>query len=524
MVKKSRNPVVLMILDGWGMAEPSKGNAITLAKTPVMDKLWDKYPHSLLGASGKDVGLSPKQDGNSEAGHMNIGAGRIVEQDSVIISESINKGTFFKNPAFLETIEHVRRNRSHLHIMGLLTSDQSAHADPDHLLALLTLTRHYDIGKVYLHLFTDGRDSPQYVAIKLLKELEKDLKDNEIIATITGRFYAMDRKKIWERTEKTYNAMVLSEGFEAPSPQRAIIQAYNKKETDEFITPTIVLKDHQKPRRISDGDAIIFFNLRSDRARQLTKAFVQKKFNEINLRAFRRKKVLKDLRFVAMTDFGPDLDGVITAYPSIDIKDTLPMLLVDLKQLYIAESEKYAHVTYFFNGGYPDPVGDEDRLLIKSPDVKSYDLKPEMSAPEITDQILQFLSQDAYDFITLNFANPDMVGHTGNLKAGIKAVEVVDKCVGKILNKVCEKKGLVIITADHGNIEEMINLETGEIDTKHSSNPVPFILVADSKSAYYSKIKNRKRLEKGILGNITSSILEILDIEKSNLMTAKSLI
>lgn len=516
-IKAKNTPLVLIVLDGWGIAPPSKSNAIYLAKTPVMDQLWNKYPHSKLETSGRSVGLPAKQDGNSEAGHLNLGAGRIVDQDSVIISKTIKNGTFFKNPAFLDAIHHVKRNESNLHILGILSGHQCPHASPDHLEALLKLERRNKVTSVYLHLFTDGRDSAQYAAIKYLKKLEQKLKKNEIISTIMGRYY-LDRAKHWEVTQKAYDALVAREGLRVASAQKAILQAYNRGETDEFISPSIIYHDHNVPRSINNNDAVIFLNLRSDRARQLTKPFVQKDFNAKNLYSFRRRKVLKNLKFVAMTDFGPDLEGVLTAYPSIDVEDSLPMALKNFRQLYIAESQKYAHMTYFFNGGYAQPIGGEGRIIIPSLSVKHFEDEPKMSAGQITNTVLDKLKDRHYDFIALNYANADMLGHTGNMKAAIEGIEFVDQCIGKIAKEVLRQKGTLVVTADHGNAEEMINLKTDERDTKHSSFKVPLIIVTDK------QITKRKNLSQGILGNVAPTILEIMDVKKPKLMKAKSLL
>ncbi|MFH0856585.1 MAG: 2,3-bisphosphoglycerate-independent phosphoglycerate mutase, partial [bacterium] len=518
--------LVLLILDGWGIAPPSKGNAITLAKTPTMDKLFKKYPHCKLSAYDGFVGLPEGQDGNSEAGHMNLGAGRIIEQDALIINRSIDDGTFFKNPALFDAIRHAENNKSNLHLMGLLSGCQSPHSSPKHFYALLKLIRENFTGNVFLHLFTDGMDAPQYESVKLIEKMQENLRENERIVSISGRFYAMDRKKSWERTEKVYNAITLCSGIMADDPINAITTAYNRGENDGFIKPTIIIppvaSKYFKGRRCEDlgnvgeNDAIIFFNLRSDRARQLAKPFVQHNFNKMNKGAFIRRKVIKNLKFVAMTDFGPDLENILTAYPTKDIEKTLPMVLKDLKQLYIAETEKYAHMTYFFNGGYSKPVGEEDRIMVPSPDVKSYDETPCMSINKVVDNIKDKLKDNKYDFIAANFANPDMIGHTGNLKAGIEAIEAADKAINELTNAVLKKKGIIIITADHGNIEEMINLKTGEIDTKHSTNPVPFILAGNN-----LKIK---KLRDGILGDVAPTILELLDIEKPKEMEGESLI
>ncbi|MFH1598072.1 MAG: 2,3-bisphosphoglycerate-independent phosphoglycerate mutase [Patescibacteria group bacterium] len=514
---KANRPFLLLILDGWGIAPASKGNAINLAKTPVIDRLSKKYPHTTLCASGPCAGLPKNQVGNSEAGHMNIGSGRVVDQEEMIITESVDDGTFFRNPAFIEAVNHVKRNKTSLHIMGLLTYDQSPHADPEHLMAIIKLARQHHLPKVVLHLFTDGRDSPQFAAIKIVKDLEKKLYSNEMIATIMGRFYAMDRNKAWKRTEKAYNAMVLGKGIKAGSAEEAILHAYNRKETDEYIQPTILMQDHKPPQTIQNGDSIIFFNFRSDRARQITKAFVQKKFNKMNPGSFIRKKALRDLRFIAMTDFGPDLDNVLTAFPSEDLEETLPMQLADLKQLYTSESEKFAHVTYFFNGGYADPVGGESRIMIPSPSVESYAEVPEMNIEKLTKAVLKHIKNDEFDFITCNFPNPDMVGHTGNLKAGIQAAEAVDKHTGLLVREVQAKNGKAIITADHGNLENMINLKTQEVHTEHTTNPVPFIVVSqDSKGFSLGK--------KGILANIAPTILDLMERDIPKQMKSKSLI
>ncbi len=494
-----QGPVLLAILDGWGICDETRGNAIALGSTPVIDMLWENYPHSLLGASGKDTGLPPTQDGNSEAGHMNIGAGRIIEQDSVIISKSINQGTFFKNPAFLSALRHAKKNKSKIHLMGLLTDVQSAHADPDHLIALLTLLRVEKVSETCLHLFTDGRDSYQYLAIKLLNRMKKILKKNEKIVSISGRFYAMDRIKEWGRTERAYNALVLGEGNKADDAQSAVLQAYNRHENDEYITPTVISDRSKSPQTIKDNDVIIFFNLRSDRVRQLSKAFVQDEFI-----GFKRKKVLKNLFFVSLTDFGPDLPGIISAYPARVLPQTLPTALKGLRQLYIAETEKFAHVTYFLNGGYDHTIAGEERVIIKSPHVQSYKDMPEMSAEQLTNTMIESIEKNKHDFILVNFANPDMVGHTGDLPAGIKAVQAVDLSIGRLLEVIRKKNGTLIITSDHGNIEELIDLETGQIDTAHSSNPVPFIVVNEN-------IPKDTNVEDGVLADIAPTLLHMMN-------------
>jgi 2,3-bisphosphoglycerate-independent phosphoglycerate mutase len=516
-IKKPKNPLLLLILDGWGVWDKKEGNAIALAKTPIIDSLYKKYPNTLLGASAKDVGLPSKQPGNSEAGHMNIGAGRVVEQDTVIISKSINNGTFFKNPAFLQAARHVTEHNSDIHLMGLLSDGSSPHSHDDHLLSLISFFIGRTKQNIYLHLFTDGRDSPPFAALKILSQYTSIFNSDRVkIASVMGRFYAMDRKKSWPRTKLAFETLTMGKGHQVTSAVEAVNQAYNRGESDEFIEPTVIIDKNKKAvGPINSNDALVFFNLRSDRARQLTKTFAQDDFHKKNVGSFKPGKKIKNLLFVALTDFGPDLEGVLTAYPGIDIADTLPMALKDIRQCYISETEKYAHVTYFFNGGYDHPVAGEDWIDIPSKDVDSYADKPEMSTRELTRRVIKDLKSDKYDFWMINFAAPDMVGHTGNLKAGIKAVEIVDQSVDKIIKAVLAKKGTILITADHGNVEEMINLETREIDTEHSINPVPFIIV----NSHNLKLKKH-----GKLANIAPTILDILDIAKPLLMNEKSLI
>lgn len=515
--KKDQTKVILLILDGWGLGREDESNPIFLSKPKFIDSLYKKHPWTTLCASGHCVGVPSNQVGNSEAGHINLGAGRIVDQDSVKISKQINTGEFFKNPAFLAAIKHARTNKSSLHIMGIMSNGQSPHSDPDHLLALLTVVRKFPIKKVYLHLFTDGRDSPPLSSLKSVMALERSLNKNEVIATVMGRFYAMDRKKVWTRTISAYNAMVDGrDAHKAKSPQEGISRAYNAGVTDEFIEPIAIYQNGKIVPRIADNDAVIFFNLRSDRARQLSKPFVQPQFEEKNPGFIKRKKVLKNLLFVSMTDFGPDLDSILSAYPSEDVKMSLPMVLKDKKQTYIAESEKYAHVTFFFNGGYADPVGKEVRVNIPSPHVEKYDETPAMSTGLITKKVISSLPK--YDFICVNFACPDMVGHTGNIEAGKKTSQEVDKYVKKVYEAALKHGATLIITADHGNFEYMFNPETGEKITEHTMNPVPFILIG-------KKFKKGVRLKKdGVLGDVAPTILKIFGINKPKEMTRKGLI
>lgn len=515
-------PLILIILDGWGIGKANKGNAISLAKTPTIDGLLRKYPNTRLFAHGKYVGLPLKQVGNSEAGHMNIGAGRLVRQDSVLITKSINNGVFYKNSAFLGAIRHIRKMESKVHVVGMLSNGQSPHSDPQHLWALLSLFKKHEVKNICLHLFTDGRDSPKYASLNLIGDLEKKLTNNEVVGTVIGRFYAMDRKKKWERTEKAYNALVLGKGRKARDVRTAITEAYNRGDSDEFIEPCVITNEKKINTRIAEGDSVVFFNLRSDRGRQLTKAFVQNQFNKMNPGSFKRRKKLNHLYFVAMTDFGPDLDDILTAYPGIDITDTLPMQFFDLKQLYIAETEKYAHVTYFFNGGYSGTIAGEDQYMEPSPDVKSYDKTPAMSSENLTKYVLKCLGRRKkkwkYDFVTLNFAAPDMIGHTGNLAAGIECCAKVDKLVGKIVKAYLSVRGTVVITADHGNIEKMINIKTGEIYTEHTTNLVPFIVIN-------KKLKKKIKLRStGALSDIAPTILRIIGKKKPKEMKGKFLL
>ncbi len=518
--KQPNTPLVLAILDGWGVAPKKHTDDPTLlARLPFLSNLKKHYPYALLKAHGKYVGLPNNQDGNSEAGHLNIGAGRIVEQDSVYISNSIADGTFFKNQALLGAIEHARKYRSKLHLMGLLSNHNSGHSAPDHITALLKLVADHGVKHVYLHLFTDGRDTPKYDAPKLLAELKKRFCDGEQIASVVGRLYAMDRKKEWSRTERTYNLLTRGWGIVDTSAEEAVRHAYNRGESDEFLSPTVICDAHHRPlATIGDNDAVIFFNLRSDRARQLAKPFVQTKFEQENKGAFKRWRVLKNLKFVALTDFGPDLGHIDTAFPSRDIKETLPVVIKEFRQLYVAESEKFAHVTYFFNGGYDHPVNGEKRLMVPSPRVASYDQTPLMGARAITTAVVKVITQNKFDVVVLNFANADMVGHTGNIKACIKALEVIDSSLSQIARAIHTRQGALLITADHGNVEELVNHETGEIDSEHSKNPVPCWLYA---SDYKGKSFVRKN---GVLADVTPTILTLLGVKQPKIMRGRSLL
>ncbi len=509
-----RGPLVLAILDGWGIAPPSPGNAVTLASTPTVATWRATYPQTQLVASGPAVGLADGQDGNSEAGHMNLGAGRVVTQDGSRISQSINDGTFFRNPAFLAAIQHVQKHHSTLHLMGMFGNTQSAHANPDHLLALLMLIHNQRLRQIKLHLFTDGRDSPRFYAREIMSRFIPHFGDARV-ATVMGRFYAMDRNKTWSRTQSAYEAIINAAGVHRVNePLEAITQAYNRGESDEFITPTVV----GNYRGVQENDAVIYFNLRSDRARQLTKAFVQTDFEIRNAatKCFTRSRLVPGLTFVAMTDFGPDLNSVLTAYPAIQLRNTWPMVCRDKRQLYIAESEKYAHVTYFFNGGYADPVGGEERVMVSSPAVLTYDQAPAMSSAIITDRVVAAITNRTHDVIVLNYANPDMVAHTGNLPASIKALEATDVCLGRLAAAVLKARGALAVTGDHGNAEELTNLQSGEVDTEHSSNPVPLFLISDSWP--------RLRLRPGKLGDVAPTLLGLIGSAVPADMTGDNLV
>lgn len=508
----------MAVLDGWGIApDGSAGNAIRKAKTPNMDAFRKAYPSTELEAHGRYVGLLPHQEGNSEAGHINIGAGRIVRQDIIHVTEAIKDRTFFKNTAFREALKHVKKYDSRVHIMGMLSNGNSAHASPDHLHALLQLMDSEGVKEVYLHLFTDGRDAPPFIATRLLHELEDHMLPNYRIATIMGRFYSMDRNKLWHRTEKAYRAIVCGEGLVAPDAHTAILRGYNRGESDEFILPTVITDKKYRPiGQLRDHDVMFFFNLRSDRARQLAKCFVQPDFEEKNENSFTRHRVPKSTRFVAMTDFGPDLKHMFTAFLSHDVTDGLTETLARTRQFYIAESEKYAHVTYFFNGGYADPLRGEERMRVPSANIPHYDDLPEMRAKIITDEVIRRLNGGLHDFVCMNYANVDMVAHTGDMDATVQAVEYVDAELGRLVEALKKHKGCLVIVSDHGNAERMVNTETGETITEHTVNPVPFMIIGDAFKG--------KKVSDGILADVAPTILDIMDIPKPELMSGFSLL
>lgn len=507
-MNKKQKPIALVILDGWGVGEKkTRINAIEAARTPFYDHLLKFYPNTILDASGTSVGLEKNQMSGSETGHLNIGAGRIVKQDVRIILEEINNGNFFKNPVFLSTISHVKKTNSSVHLMGLMGNSDSPHSHPDIFIALLSLLKKSNVKKVFLHLFTDGRDSFPKSAIEHWKKWEKMISIIGIgkLATVSGRFYAMDRTKNWERLIRAYDVMTRGEGMKAENMEEVIERNYKLGNTDEFIEPTVIVEKGRPVGKIKEGDAIFFFNFRSDRARELSKLFVGTKVKkEMDLKF----KEYKNIHFVAMTNFGPDLN-LKTAYISHPIVNTMPNLMQDYKQLYISETEKYAHVTYFINGGYADPIDGEERIIIPSPQIRSYAEKPEMASEEITSLIEKYLENDIYNFIVVNFPNADMVGHTGNYYATIRAIEAIDRKLKRIYKKISGKGGIMIVTADHGNADIMVDPHSGRPFSFHTKNPVPFIIASEEKKIHKIKLKN-----KGRLANILPTILGLAEVEK----------
>ncbi len=496
-----------MILDGYGLSEKKEGNAILSARTPNLDRLFSTYPHSILEASGMSVGLPEGQMGNSEVGHLNIGAGRIVYQDLTRITRSIRDGDFSRNATLIRAIENVKKNDSSLHLMGLL-SDGGVHSHNTHLYALLELAKKHRLRKVFVHAFLDGRDVPPKSALSYIADAEKKMEElGGQFATISGRYFAMDRDKRWDRVEKAYDAMTLGIGAVAESAAAAVQNAYAKGENDEFVIPTVIIGNNKKSPVISDNDSMIFFNFRSDRAREISRALANDNFSDF------RRKIYPHTHFVCMTRYDETFDLPVV-FPPESLKNILADILSKnhLRQLRIAETEKYAHVTFFFNGGQEEPFEGEERRLVPSPKVATYDLLPEMSAYPVTDEVEKAVSSGNYDVIILNYANLDMVGHTGVFDAAVKAVETIDNCIGRVEKAVCAAGGLLILTADHGNAEQMLD-GSGGIQTAHTCDPVPFLFC-----------NTGARLMNGILADIAPTILEILGIKKPTEMTGKSLI
>ena len=507
-----KKPTVLLILDGYGERKEKEGNAIALAKTPVMDRLKKEFPYVEGQASGLFVGLPDGQMGNSEVGHMNMGAGRIVYQELTRITKSIQDGDFFDNKALKAAVEHCKKEDSALHFMGLVSSG-GVHSHIEHIYGLLELAKRAGLKKVYLHAFLDGRDTPPDSGKSFLLAVEKKMQELHVgeIATISGRYYAMDRDKNYDRVEKAYRAMVDGTGEKASSVEEAIDASYAKKVYDEFVLPTVIEKDGAV-HTVSDGDAMIFFNFRPDRAREICHAFCDDDFS------FFERGARKNIFFVCFTDYDPTIPNKHVAFEKEEIHNTLGEVVSNLgkNQLRIAETEKYAHVTFFFNGGKEEPYENEDRILVPSPkEVPTYDLKPEMSCYTVTEKLTEAIHSGKYDLVVANFANPDMVGHTGVLPAAIKAIEVVDECMGKVVDAVESMHGNLFILADHGNADIMIDEKTGEPYTAHTTNPVPFILVSEEK---------HKLREGGCLADVAPTLLELMGIPQPKEMTGKSLL
>ena len=503
---------MLVIIDGWGINEKEEGNAAKLANTPNLDSLFNQYPNNRIHTSGLDVGLPNGQMGNSEVGHMNIGAGRIVYQEFTRISKSIEDGYFFKKQEFIDAINYAKEHNTNLHIYGLL-SDGGVHSHNTHLYALLKLCKEQDFDRVFVHCFLDGRDTPPSSAENYIIELEEKMKEIGVgkIASIMGRYYAMDRDKRWERVKLAYDALVNGEGQKASSAVDAIESSYQKEEFDEFVKPTLVTNDEGEPiATIKENDAIIFFNFRTDRARELTRAIVDPNFDGFEVKHF-------DTKYICMTEYDATMPNVEVAFKPEKLTNNFGEYISKhgYTQLRIAETEKYAHVTFFFNGGEEVEYPGENRILVNSPKVATYDLQPEMSAYEVTDRVVDVIKANETDAIILNYANCDMVGHTGSLEAAIKAVEAVDECVGRVAAEVLKVDGNLIIIADHGNCEQMIDYTTGDPHTAHTTNPVPIILVTN-----HPELK----VAEGRLADIAPSMLDLMGLEKPEEMTGRSLI
>lgn len=509
-----KKPTVLMILDGYGLNERKDGNAVAEARTPVMDGLMAQYPFVKGNASGMAVGLPEGQMGNSEVGHLNMGAGRIVYQELTRITKEIQDGTFFENPALLKAVENCKEKDSALHMFGLL-SDGGVHSHNTHLYGLLELAKRSGLSKVYVHCFLDGRDTPPASGKGYAQALEEEMKKIGAgeIATVMGRYYAMDRDNNYDRVKLAYDALTKGEGLKAESGPAGIQASYDRGETDEFVKPTVVVKDGAPVASIKDGDSVIFFNFRPDRAREITHSFCDDDFS-----GFERGNRL-DLVYVCFSDYDPTIPNKDVAFHKISVTNTFGEWLASngMKQARIAETEKYAHVTFFFNGGVEEPNEGEDRILVNSPkDVATYDLKPQMSAFEVCERLVEAIRSDKYDVIIINFANPDMVGHTGVEAAAVKAVEAVDECVGKAVDAIKEVDGQLFICADHGNAEQLVDYETGAPFTAHTTNPVPFILV-NADPAYRLR-------EGGCLADIIPTLIELMGMEQPKEMTGKSLL
>lgn len=519
---KTYKPIVLVVLDGWGLSNFIQGNPIREASLPTFDKMNRFYPMTTLQASGISVGLPWNTAGNSEVGHMTIGAGRVIYQNLPRIGLSIQDGSFFKNPTLLKAIHNAKEKGSAIHLMGLISSG-SVHSHKDHLFALLRMIKAEGVDRVFIHCFTDGRDSAPTSGIQHLQETERFIKMAGVgrIATVIGRNWAMDRNNNWDRIEKAYRMLVDGKGELITDPALYLEQSYGKNITDEFIEPGIISENGRPIGLISEKDSVIFYNFREDRARELTKAFVLPSFDK-----FERPKFL-DITFVTMTEYERDLP-VDIAFPPEDVENCLGQILSQnrKRQLRIAETEKYAHVTYFFNGGKEKPFPDEDRVLIPSPVVAHFDEVPEMSAPKITEAVIEAIERGNYDFILMNYANPDMVGHTGNEQASIEAVEATDKTLSILIPAVLKAGGCMFVTADHGNVEELTKPSTGEMDTEHSTNPVPlwFITPDNHKEKNAETMVREQNEVRGLLSDVAPTILDLMGVEKPTEMNGTSLL
>ena len=509
----AKKPTVLMILDGYGLNNENKGNAVAQAKTPVMDKLMAEYPFVKGNASGMAVGLPEGQMGNSEVGHLNMGAGRIVYQELTRITKEIQDGTFFENPALLKAVNNCKENDSALHMFGLV-SDGGVHSHNTHMYGLLELAKRNGLEKVYVHAFLDGRDTPPASGKEFVENLEAEMAKIGVgkVASVAGRYYAMDRDNNYDRVKVAYDALTKGEGNKAATAPGAIQASYDNDKTDEFVIPTVIEENGAPIATIKDKDSVIFFNFRPDRAREITRAFCDDDF-----KGFDRERL--DITFVCFSDYDPTIPNKDVAFHKISITNTFGEWLAanNMTQARIAETEKYAHVTFFFNGGVEEPNEGENRILVNSPkDVATYDLKPQMSAYEVCDKLVEAIKSCEYDVIIINFANPDMVGHTGVEEAAIKAVEAVDECVGKAVDALLSVDGTMFICADHGNAEQLVDYETGEPFTAHTTNEVPFILV-NYDTAYTLK-------EGGCLADIVPTLIETMGMTQPEEMTGKSLL
>ncbi len=513
---KPIRPVVLVILDGWGIAPEGIGNAISRAVLPYFHSISASFPHTSLAAAGSSVGLPQGESGNSEVGHLNLGAGKIVYQDLPRINSAIADGSFLHNSVFGQAFDHTKKNGSNLHICGLVGTG-TAHSSVEHLYALLWAAKEAGVSNVYLHLFTDGRDSAPTAGLQVISQIQSKIEEIGLgkIASVSGRYWAMDRDNRWERTARTYNSMAAGVSSMAADARSLLKLSYSRNVTDEFVEPTLITTDGKTIYNVRDNDSLIFFNFRPDRARQLTRAFIDPSFNN-----FPRTSVPKNLFFVCMTEYDDKLLAPV-AFPHQKIADPIARVISDysLKQLHISETEKYAHVTYFFNGGLETPFPMEDRLHVPSAKVATYDLQPEMSAREITNAVVEKLKGHVYEFYVVNFANADMVAHTGSIDATIQALQVIDDCLNTIGHEVLLQNGAMIVTADHGNAEQMINPQTGNADTEHTSNKVPFIVVAREFQHTSTLV-----LQTGILGDVAPTILAIMGIEKPDAMFGQDLL